>query len=326
MKIAITGGTGFVGRHLASRLVDAGHSVVLVARGTDRRDHSILAHGNVTFHASDLSSADELIPSFSGCDAVAHLAGINRELGNQTFEKVHVSGTANVLKAAKCTGIRHIALLSFLRARPRCASPYHESKWAAEELVRNSGLNYVILKSGMIYGRGDHMLDHLSHMLYTLPIVATVGIREKMIRPVPIQDLINILYASLFDHRLSNKTLAVTGAEELRLRDAVRRIAAVLNRRVLIFPMPVWIHRVMARVYESTMKIPLVALAQVRILQEGVSEAAPWADELPADLQPSLRFTPALIRDGLPEPGPFTLDDLRCSRSSRTLAWGGRSS
>ena len=50
-------------------------------------------------------------------------------------------------------------MLSFLRARPDCGSPYHESKWAAEQLIRESGLDYTILKAGMIYGRGDHLID-----------------------------------------------------------------------------------------------------------------------------------------------------------------------
>ena len=55
-----------------------------------------------------------------------------------------------------------IIYLSFLRARPACGSRYHESKWAAEELVRGSGIDHTILKSGVIYGRGDHLLDHVS--------------------------------------------------------------------------------------------------------------------------------------------------------------------
>lgn len=311
MKIAITGGTGFVGRHLARRLVEGGHTVVLIARGKDRRDPApgLLA---VTFQSSDLSDVEELTRAFEGCDTVAHLAGINREIGVQTFQRVHVEGTQNVIKAANQAIVKKLVLLSFLRARPNCGSAYHESKWKAEELVRSSGLDYTILKSGMIFGQGDHMLDHLSRAIYTFPVIATVGFQERPIRPVPIHDLVNVLNAALADERLRNQTVAVVGAEEMRLSDAVRRIAHVLQRQVLVFPMPVWFHRASAWVYEKTMKIPLVARAQVRILQEGMSEPAPFADELPADLRPTLRFTSELIRAGLPEPGPFRVRDLRC--------------
>jgi NADH dehydrogenase len=109
--------------------------------------------------------------------------------------------------------VRRIALMSFLRARPDCGSPYHESKWAAEEIVRESGLDYTIVKAGMVYGRGDHMLDHLSHAFHTLPILATVGFRQKAIRPLAVDDLVHVLHAALVEGRLSKQTIAITGAE-----------------------------------------------------------------------------------------------------------------
>jgi uncharacterized protein YbjT (DUF2867 family) len=318
MKIAITGGTGFVGGHLASRLLAEGHEVVLLSR-KPRSDKAVELVGAdaVTRVASDLSDPGALAAAFAGCDGVAHCAGINRELGDQTYQNVHVEGTRNVVEAAKRAGVRRIALMSFLRARPHCGSAYHESKWAAEEIVRNAslenpGLEYTIIKAGMVYGRGDHMLDHLSHAFHTVPILATVGFRQKAIRPLAIEDLVQVLRAALVDGRLANQTIAITGAEQLYLSDAAGRVAEVLGRRVWIFPAPLWFHYVLARVCEFTMKVPLVARAQVRILSEGVVEPAIACDPLPADLQPVRRFTAEQIRGGLPEPGPFGLRDLRC--------------
>ncbi|HWY69324.1 MAG TPA: NAD(P)H-binding protein [Terriglobales bacterium] len=312
MKIAITGGTGFVGRHLAERLARDGHHVVLLARGIRADGFGLREHPSVDFVPADLSDPKALACAFSGCDAVAHCAGINRQIGQQTYQRVHIQGTANVTQAAKTAGVRKIVLISFLRARPNCGSAYHESKWEAEELVRNSGLDHTILKCGMIYGRGDHMLDHLSHTIFTLPIFAKVGLREKPIRPVPIQDLVDVICAALLDGRLSRATVAVTGAEELYLSEAVRRVGRVLGKKTLILPAPVWFLYTLAHVFELTMRVPLIALAQVRILEEGVVDAAPPCAAAPNDLQPSRRFTPEQIRTGLPEPGPFTLRDLRC--------------
>ena len=311
MKIAITGGTGFVGSHFARHVLGEGHDVVLVSR-TANRDSGTQSSAKVTRVSSDLSDINVLTEAFAGCEAVAHCAGINREIGRQTFQRIHIDVTRNVVEAAKRAGVRRIALMSFLRARPDCGSPYHESKWAAEEIVRESGLDYTIVKAGMVYGRGDHMLDHLSHAFHTLPILATVGFRQKAIRPLAVDDLVHVLHAALVEGRLAKQTIAITGAEELYLSDAARRVAQVLGRRILIFPAPVWFHYALAVVCEATMKVPLVARAQVRILAEGVVEAAIACDPLPPDLMPTRRFTPEQIRGGLPEAGPFGLRDLRC--------------
>ncbi len=312
MKVAITGGTGFIGRHLAQRLAAEGVEVVLLARS----ERAELNGRGMAFVASDLSDPAVLQAAFAGCDAVAHCAGINRELKNQTYKRVHIEGTRNVIEAARQAGVKKVALMSFLRARPNCGSAYHESKWAAEELIRTSGLDYTIIRASMVYGRGDHMLDHLSHALHTFPFFAMVGFKEKGIRPLAIEDLVDVLQAALVEGRLTRQTIAVTGAEELYLSEAVRRVAQVTRTKIRMVRAPVWFHYGLARFWELTMKTPLVACAQVRILSEGVVESALPCDVLPRDLLPTRRFTDDQILKGLPVAGGFTLRDLRCCAHS----------
>jgi uncharacterized protein YbjT (DUF2867 family) len=197
MRIAITGGTGFVGRHLARALVAGGHEIVLIARGRDRRDPSAFDIPNARFIAADLSDPGVLADAFAGCQAVAHCAGINREIGRQTYQRIHVEGTRHVVDAARRAGVERITLLSFLRARPQCGSGYHESKWAAEEIVRASGIAYTVFKAGVIYGRGDHMLDHMSHALHTFPVFALVGFHDQPMRPLAVEDLARVVVVAL---------------------------------------------------------------------------------------------------------------------------------
>ena len=312
MRIAITGGTGFVGRHLTKVLVARGHEVVLIARGFDRRGPSACDIPNTRFFAADLSSVDELARAFAACGAVAHCAGINREIGKQTYQRIHVAGTHNVAEAARRAGVGKIALLSFLRARPNCGSGYHESKWAAEEIVRNSGLDYAIFKAGVIYGRGDHMLDHLSHALHTFPVFGLVGFVDKPVRPLAVEDLARVLATALTEGRLSRATVAIMGPEPMPLGEAVRRVGRVVGKRPLYFPLPVFAHRALALLFELTMKIPLVSLAQVRILSEGIVDPWPPYENLPADLMPTTPFTDEQIRSGLPAAKRFGVEDLRC--------------
>jgi NADH dehydrogenase len=292
MKIAITGGAGFVGRHLAERFEAA--DIVAVSRRT----------------GVDIEDVEALTKALEGCEVVAHCAGINREIGKQTYQKVHIDGTRAVVEAAQRAGVKRIVMLSFLRARPDCGSPYHESKWAAEELIRNSGLDYTILKAGMIYGRGDHLVDHVSHSVQTIPLFATVGFHEKSIRPIPVSEIVDVLVASI-EGKVPKSTVAVTGGEELMLSEVVHRVAKLVGRRVAVVPSPVWFVRIVAQVTEWTMKVPLIAKAQARMLAEGVSEAAPPTPDLPAELRPKLQFSAEQIEAALPPRGGFGVRDLR---------------
>lgn len=297
MRVAITGGTGFVGRHLAERLEDP----VVISRRS----------------GVSITDVDALTEAFAGCDVVAHCAGINREIGDQTFQRVHVEGTRAVVEAARRAGVSRIVMVSFLRARPDCGSPYHESKWAAEEIIRGSGIPHTILKSGMIYGPGDHMVDHVTKAVRTLPFFWTVGYRERTARPVPVDDATDVLLAAV-EGRIPDPTVAVMGADEVTLGEAIRRIARVAGRRPAYLPVPVWTIRVLAQLTEWLMVTPLVAKAQARMLSEGVSEALPAAPEPPIGIRPSRPFSDERIREALPD-GRFTLADLRL-----TVPWRRR--
>ncbi len=301
-RIAVTGASGFVGRHVVQRLRAAGHQVVSLSRRT----------------GTDLASPDPaaLRWDLEGCDGVVHCAGINREIGSQTYDAIHVRGTQALVDASRAAGVGHISVLSFLRARPDGPTAYHRTKWAAEAIIRESGIPYTVLKAGVIHGRGDHMLDHLSHALYTFPVFGLVGMRERPVRPVAVDDVARILEAAATgDERLWNRTIAVLGPDEMLLGDAVRRVADTIGRHPVYVRLPIVAHLALARVCEAVMRVPLISVAQVHILAEGVVEASPVAGGPPPDLVPTTPFSDEVIRAGLPEAGAFGCRDLRWCRA-----------
>jgi uncharacterized protein YbjT (DUF2867 family)/predicted DCC family thiol-disulfide oxidoreductase YuxK len=316
MRIAITGGTGFVGGHLARSLAQRGHEVVILARGVDDRPWAQAVQGfpGVSFVRAGTDDESALREAFQGCNAVAHCSGINREFGSQTYEKVHVEGTANVVRAAEAAGVQRIALVSFLRARPNCGSRYHESKWQAEELVRHSTLDWTVLKPGMIFGRGDQMLDHLSHAIYTFPFF--LGFGRCRIRPLAVEDLVNILESAIVNGRLTGQTVGVVGPTEVELDDAARLVARVIGKKRRFIAVPLAFHYFLASIAEATMKVPLISFSQIRILKEEVIEPVGAIDLLPPDLAPTTAFDEAAIRAGLPSPGRFGRADLRWAKPS----------
>ena len=321
MRVAITGGTGFVGGHLAVALAQKGHQVVVIARGVDRRPWAsdVLGTTGVSLTRAGLSNPGMLRDAFVGCDAVAHCAGINRELRSSTYDAVHVVGTKHVVDAAHQAGVQRIALLSFLRARPNCGSSYHETKWAAEEIVRATRLEWTVLKPGIIFGRGDHMLDHLTRALCTVPVFVSMG--RRRVRPVAVADVVSILTAALIDGRLARKTSPVTGPTELLFDDAVRLIGRLIGKHPMLVRLPLAATYAVAWSAERLMTVPLISRSQVRILEEEVVEPVGAPDPLPADLVPETAFDSVSIEAGLPERSRFRLADLRLFAKRVGAGW-----
>ena len=300
MRVAITGGTGFIGRHLAGDLADRGHQVVVIARGLYTRGTGIPSHNNITFVQANVTDSAALAQAFAGCDAVVHCAGTSQDK-SQTLQQVHVQGAESAVTAAWQAGVQKFVLVSYLRARPVKASDYLTTKWEGEEIVRKSGLNYTILKAGLVYGPGDHLLHNLGNLLRKLPVFATVGMRERTVRLVAVEDLVSVIRAALTDDRLANQTVAVLGPEEFPFSSAARRIARAMgNSFLLVLPFPVFAQRLLAWI-SSHMPKPLVSTSQVQMLADGISVPLPDSKMLPDDLVPSTRFTQEQIRKGLPD-------------------------
>ncbi|CAN5223578.1 NAD(P)H-binding protein [soil metagenome] len=306
MIVSITGGTGFLGAHLARTLVANGHYAKVLARGINNRDPNIRKTPNAAFTPVQYGDEKSLYAAFMGCDAVAHLVGINREAQRGDFHRIHVEATETVIHAALRARVKKIVYVSYLRARPRAFSAYYKSKWEAEELIRNSGLDYTILKPGIIYGTGDSMLTSIKRTLDMLPGVAifpSVGLMEKKMSPIAVEDMVRVLIAALLEDRLSRQTVAVLGPEEMTLSKAVKRVSKVIKKPTLILPVPTFAHYMIAAASEKSMRNPLTAFAQIRMLSEGMSQPLSDSEFLPSDLVPHTEFNEETIRAGLKNPG-----------------------
>ena len=149
MKLAVTGGTGFVGSHLIDVALAGGHEV----KALTRREQP--AREGVEWISGDLSSRDALEKLVSDADAVIHVAGTINAPNAAGFEKGNVQGTLAMLAAATAGGIRRFVHVSSLAAREPKLSLYGASKAKAEELVHSSGLDWAIVRPPAVYGPGD---------------------------------------------------------------------------------------------------------------------------------------------------------------------------
>src|SRR5215470_10706682 len=144
MQVFLTGGTGFVGRHILKHLIRDGHDVRLLMRFPEGKGRlmeaprSDIGDWKIRHVPGDVVTGAGLDQGTEGCGAVVHLVGIIAEKGKNTFEAVHHLGTRNVVEAAKRNGIRRFVHMSALGARADGVAAYQTSKWKGEEAVRGS--------------------------------------------------------------------------------------------------------------------------------------------------------------------------------------------
>lgn len=149
MKLAVTGGTGFVGAHLLDAALDAGH----IVKALTRRDQP--PREGLAWVSGDLHDRAALENLVDGADAVIHVAGVITAANAAGFELGNVAGTLSMLAAATAGGVRRFVHVSSLAAREPKLSLYGASKHRAEELVHGSGLDWVIARPPAVYGPGD---------------------------------------------------------------------------------------------------------------------------------------------------------------------------
>lgn len=149
MKLAITGGTGFVGSRLIDAAIDAGHSVKALTRRPQALRPSL--HW-VSGSLADRGAIEELVRD---ADAVIHVAGVINAPDAAGFEAGNVAGTLATLAAATAGGVRRFVHVSSLAAREPQLSLYGASKAKSEALVERSGLDWVIVRPPAVYGPGD---------------------------------------------------------------------------------------------------------------------------------------------------------------------------
>jgi nucleoside-diphosphate-sugar epimerase len=158
MKLALTGGTGFVGSHLVDAAVAAGHDVLALTRREQQ------PRERVTWILGDLHDRSALERLVEDVDAAIHVAGVINAQSAAAFEQGNVLGTLAFLAAATAGGVRRFVHVSSLAAREPNLSLYGDSKARSEELVMGSGLDWSVVRPPAVYGPGDRETLELFRM------------------------------------------------------------------------------------------------------------------------------------------------------------------
>src|SRR4051794_4525829 len=239
MKVFVTGATGFVGREVMKELHCTGHaSRILVRNPNSKSGHNLAGSKSIETHKGDVTNADSLAHALDGIDAVIHLVGVISEAGDSTFEKIHVEGTRNMVEATKTQGVSRFVQMSALGTRPNAVSRYHQTKWAAEEIVRKSGLAWTIFRPSLIYGPDDEFVNLFAKISRLSPIVPLLGAPHVLFQPVSVHQVARAFVASLTEPAAQKKTFDVAGPDRLTLSQIIDAMLKATGRHRFKLPIP----------------------------------------------------------------------------------------
>lgn len=259
--LLVTGATGFVGSHVVRRAVAEGRPV----RGLVRRE---LGGAKFKVAAGNLLDPDSLARATAGVEVVVHAAAVTANLKpaeGASYDSVNRVGTENLLTAARAAGVRRIVLVSGLGTQPAPAGTYMATRWAMEEAVRTSGLEHVILQPSVLFGDGAAFVGALADLVRRSPIVPIPGRPGLQFQPLWIEDLVTCVLQSTTGAVASGARLPLGGAEILTLREIVEAIAAALQRRRVLVPLPLWSARLPAEVMSRVLRHPPITPASLEL-------------------------------------------------------------
>ncbi|MBI4588609.1 MAG: NAD(P)H-binding protein [Candidatus Rokubacteria bacterium] len=237
--VLITGAGGFLGTHLTGALVKRKEPVRCLARKP--ADRAKLERFGAETVLGDVLDRKSLERAMAGVWAVCHLVhgieGDDRRKGI-TLEMIDQLGAANVLDACRANGTRRVLYVSILGASPAARSRLLASRWRTEELIRGSGLDFTILRTGFVIGRGSRGFEgHLS-LVQKCPVVPLPGNGKVLHQPIALSDLLSYLIGCLDDPRTCGKTFDAGGPDRLSYVALVGQVAQALGRRRLTVNLP----------------------------------------------------------------------------------------
>ncbi|MCK7593380.1 complex I NDUFA9 subunit family protein [Pseudomarimonas salicorniae] len=247
--VVMLGGSGFVGRHLAPRLVAAGYRVRVPSRNRNMaRDVGCVP--GVELVNCNVHDPAELRRVLEGASVAINLVGILNESGHggAGFNRAHVELTRNLIGACKEAGVGRLLQMSALNAG-RGTSHYLRTRGEAEQLVRQSGLAYTIFQPSVIFGRGDGLFGRFALLLRFAPVLPLARASARF-APVYVGDVADAFLAAMSRKDTVGQVIELYGDEVLTLKQIVEYTARCMGLKRLIVPLPDALARIQALVFD----------------------------------------------------------------------------
>jgi NADH dehydrogenase len=301
MRVALFGGTGFVGSYLIDALVAAGmHPLVLARPGSEQR---VRHPESCTVYSGDVLDREAVARTVQDADAVIYNIGILREFPDRgiTFERLHFDAAKLVIDAAVAAGAPRFVLMSANGVKAD-GTVYQRTKYLAEQYLATTELDWTVFRPSVLFGdprgrqefatqlRRDIVDSPLPAPLFYSGILPT-GAGEFQMAPVHVADVAQAFVAALQRPETVGQVLPLGGPAALSWRQIIATIASATGKQKLMLPVPARAVSVAAAGLERFPAFPITR-DQIRMLLEG--------NTCPPDALRALDI----------EPRPFDVDHL----------------
>jgi NADH dehydrogenase len=278
LKVAVFGGTGFVGSYILDELLAQGHQAKLLVRfGSESKLESF---SNIESVFGDVSSLESIEETLSGCDAAINLIGLIREFPSKeiTFEDLHFQSAKRVIHAAEKAGVKRFILMSANGVKPN-GTPYQTSKWLAEQVLKGSTLDWTIFRPSLIFGDPRGRVEFCSQLrddMLSLPIPAPLFHRglipknagEFEMSPIHVKNVATIFVDALSKESTFGKRYDLGGPDIFTWKQLIKQIATGVGKIKWTMPAPVFPIKMVAGMLDRFSFFPITK-DQLTMLLEG---------------------------------------------------------
>jgi len=244
--VLLTGASGFVGHEVEQVLRRESWLRTFTVLRPDSESANSAHLGSLVFRG-ELTDKASIAKIFKHkVDAIIHLVGIIAEDGTNTFEKAHVETTANLVDLAVEHKVQKFVHMSALGTRQNASSRYHQTKYRAEQKVKESGLNYTIIRPSVIFGSGCEFMGILEFLAKFPGCTPLLGEGKGRLQPVWVRDVARIFAKALTEEVTDGKTYDLGGPDVYSMSEMLKVIESHLGYEKTHCQLPSWVASRMA--------------------------------------------------------------------------------
>jgi NADH dehydrogenase len=243
------GGTGFVGRSIASKLAAQSHKVRVLTRRRER-NRAMLVLPTLTLVEGDVSELGFLREQFQNADVVINLIGILNPSGRNNFQRIHVDLVNNIIEAMQQTGVRRLLHMSALNASKEGPSKYLRTKAEAEDQIHQlstaDGFEVTSFRPSVIFGPGDSFINRFADLLRMAPKVFPLACPNARFQPIYVDDIAACFVKAIHHHDTFGQRYDLCGPQSYTLFELVTYIADLIHASCHIIQLSDWQSRLQA--------------------------------------------------------------------------------